>query len=127
MLNGYEESNNSEDILVKNDFTNIIEYKELPNQIEFIKRLIKLTHIKTTIFYRELAISYESKILKNTTENTVISFSSKQLQISSINMPIYFKLLNIGYIKANISNVDKSKNLGNHSAPNPNRDIGISS
>jgi len=106
-----EESNNSEDILVKNDFINVLEYKELPNQIEFIQRLIKLTYIKTTIFYRELAISYKSKILKNTTENIIISFSNKQLQICSINMPVYFKLPNIGYIKANIFDLDRENNL----------------
>ena len=106
-----EEANNSENILVKNDFTNILEYEKLPNQIEFIKRLIKLTHIKSTIFYHELAISHESKILKNTTENIIISFSDKQFQIANINMPIYFKLSNIGYIKANISNLDTSKNI----------------
>jgi len=104
------EDNNFKDIRVKNDFSNIIEYKELSDQIKFIKKILKLSILKTNIFYKELAISHESKIIGNTDKTITVVLSKKQMKIVTINMPIYFKLSNIGSIKANISNINKIDN-----------------
>lgn len=109
LLRVYNLLESSNDSVVENDFINVVQYQNLPNQTEFVKRLAKLAHIKTTVFYNELAISNESKIINFTDENVTISFSKKQMQISSINTQVYFKLLNIGYMQAKIYSLDAEK------------------
>ena len=111
VYNLLESCNNSDDIYVSSDFKNIIEYKELPEQKAFIDKITQLKMIKTSIFYKQLAISYNSDILNISKEYVEITLSSKQIKVSKNNTEIYFKLFSIGNIKASILKLDKVKSI----------------
>lgn len=103
--------NNSEDILVGSDFENVIEYKELPEQEAFTQRMEKLKSLEMTLFYSELPIASNVKILSTDSTSVKISVSSKQLKIAELDMAIYFKLEGIGNIKASIRNISEDKKV----------------
>ena len=103
--------NNREDILVGSDFENVIEYKELPEQQEFTQRIAKLKSQEMMLFYLELPIASKVEILSTDSESVKISVSSKQLKVAELDMPIYFKLENIGNIKACIRNINEDKKV----------------
>jgi len=103
-----EEANISEDNLVVNDFKNIIEYKELPNQEEFIHRLSKYKTIDLSIFYRGLSISADVKIVAIKEKSIRLKLSHKQIKVSKIDKAVYFHLQNIGNIKAYIKDIDEN-------------------
>ncbi len=105
-----EKINNSEDTYVCNDFSDIIEYEELPEQKQFISKISKLNSLKTSVYYHELALQYESKILSVSETNLDIVFSSKQTKIAEKGDAIYFNIASIGNIKAYIASIDKEKN-----------------
>ena len=106
-----EDLNNCDDILVGTDFKNIIKYKELPEQQEFINRITKLKLLDITLFYSELPVASEAKILATNNDNVKISLSSKQCKVAKPDMPIYFKLEQIGNIKAYIKDIDENKKI----------------
>ena len=106
-----ETLNNCEDVFVGNDFKNIIEYKELPQQQEFTQRIAKLKSLDMTLFYLELPIASKVQVLSVDSDSVKISVSSKQLKVAELDMPIYFMLEKIGNIKANISNINEDKKV----------------
>jgi len=106
-----EISNNHEDDIISNDFSNIIEYNELPDQQEFIDKLSKYTSISISIFHMELAITSKVDILSAKDSTLELKFSNKQIKVSQIDKAVYFNLQYIGSIKAYIKEIDKNKNI----------------
>ena len=92
---------------IAHDFDDIIEYIELPDQKEFTDRLGKLKTLEMTLYFMELPIAADSKILSSTTDNAKISLSAKQIKIAKVGMKVYFKLERIGNIKASIKDIDE--------------------
>jgi len=106
-----EVCNSLEDSDVCTDFKEIIKYKELPKQKEFITKISSLKTIKTTLFYRGLAVSSDSEIFSLNEDNIDIKLSQRQLKVSKIDMEIYFNLGNLGNIKATINKLDNDKRI----------------
>lgn len=104
-----EVCNNSEDIVVETDFKDIIKYKELPQQEEFTKRISLLKSLKISLYYMELAVSHDCEIIDVALEAVKLKVSYKQMKVSEIDMPVYFKLNLVGNIKCCIRNIDYDK------------------
>ena len=109
VYNLIEVCNNSEDIDIETDFKEIIRYKNLPEQLEFTKRISKLKSLKISLYYMELPISNECEILEVTTNKVKLKISSKQFKIAKIDMFVYFNLNLIGNIKGSIKSIDYDK------------------
>ena len=92
---------------IAHDFDDIIEYIELPDQIEFTDRLAKIKSLNMTLYFMELPIVSDVKILSSTAENVQIALSAKQIKIAKVGMKVYFKLERIGDIKASIKDIDE--------------------
>jgi len=96
----------SDDNYIMNDFENIIEYKDIPEQKQFIDKFSKIKSLDITLYHMELPIAAKVKILSVDANSVKIVLSSKQIIVSKNDMFVYFKLKYLGNIKANISNID---------------------
>lgn len=101
-----EKANNLMDGTIVNDFTNVIEYKELDNQKKFTDRLAKTKQMDLSLFYMELPVVSNIKVLSVDANSAKLVLSYKQIKIAKIDMYVYFELEYIGNIKAHIVDVD---------------------
>lgn len=106
-----DETNNSTEDKIGNDFEYILEYKELSDQNEFIKRFSKMKTFNATLFYKELPLSSDVKINFIENENVAITLTHKQIKVAEVGKNIYFKLDHVGTVKASIKDIDFDKRV----------------
>ena len=106
-----EQSNSTEDNAVLCDFTDVMEYRELPGQKQFIDKLSKINVLEISLFYMELPIISQVKVLSTEMESVNVRLSVKQMKVAQIDMSVYFKLENIGNIKSYIDSIDLDKGI----------------
>ena len=104
-----EQSNRSEDEILVNDFKHILKYTDLPDQSNYIQKLLLYKSINISLFYMELVVAFNAEVVSSIDESIVVKLSTKQISIAYIDMPLYFQLNNIGNIKAYIQEIDKKK------------------
>lgn len=104
-----EKKENISNSVVETDFTDIIKYSELPAQEEFLNRISRLKELKVSLFYKELQLQSDNKIVATTAESMTIVLTQKQMFAAKKDSEVYFQLPNVGYIKAQIKSVDKHK------------------
>jgi len=106
-----ERANHSEEKFIVTDFKDVIEYIELPEQKAFTDRLDRMKSLKMTLFYKELPLQSDIKIVGLGQESVNVILSQKQSRVVYEDMEVYFKLQQIGNIKARIKSVDLKTNI----------------
>ncbi|ADN08937.1 diguanylate cyclase [Sulfurimonas autotrophica DSM 16294] len=101
-----DQANTIEDSFVLHDFQDIIEYNKLPLQSQFTDKLSKLNSIEITVFYKELPLVSNAKILSVSDERINVKLSLKQIKAVQNDMIIYFKLTLFDTVKASIQSID---------------------
>ncbi len=96
---------------VYTDFENIKPYDLLPDQEKFTDRLKNLTHITTSLFYKELTVVANNKFVSIDKHDVSIILSDKQLSIAKPDDTIYVDFPSLGHVKASIKSTDTQKKL----------------
>ncbi len=99
----------SGDGFIKTDFKNIIKYHKLPSQKAFIDKISMLKNLNLSVYYMELQLSNECKIVDVKDETVCIKVSTKQLQAMKQDSQIYFHLQQLGNIRSLIKTIDYDK------------------
>jgi len=104
-----EVANNAPDNQIVTDFDDIKKYEFLEDQEQFITAIKDLKELESAIYYKELPVVDNNKIIAVNKTNVVLSLKQKQFTLLNKDMLVYFKLANLGNIKAEV----KSKNANN--------------
>jgi diguanylate cyclase (GGDEF)-like protein len=107
-----EDINSSQNGTVGTDFEDIKLYEALPDQERFTDRLKNLKKIKTTIYYKGLAITAENKIVFLNKDSVSIQISNKEFCATGLNETIYLQFSLFGIVKASVYSVnDKNSTI----------------
>lgn len=98
-----------DDDIVQTDFKNIKPFVNLPDQKQFINKLRDMKTVDTTLYYKELPVNVNNKILRLSDDSITLELSNKQFLIAANDSLIYLKLPSFGYIKAYIKNIDNTQ------------------
>ncbi len=95
---------------VSTDFLNIELYNPIAQEEVYITILKDMQKVKTTLYYQDIPISAEHKILKVHKSSIELLLSKKELKVANISKIIYLELPSIGHIKASIDTINKITN-----------------
>ena len=106
-----DEVNSSQNDTIGTDFEDIKLYETLPDQERFTDRLKKLKKIKTSIFYKGLAITTENNILSLNKDSISIQLSAKEYSATGQNKTIYLHFPIFGIVKTSVYSLNDKNNV----------------
>ncbi|EDZ62078.1 protein containing GGDEF domain [Sulfurimonas gotlandica GD1] len=105
-----DEINSSQEGSVSTDFENVKLYEALPDQERFTDRLKGMKKIKTTLYYKGLAISVENKLLFVDKDSATVQLSNKEFCATAPNENIYLEFPMLGIVKASVYSLNDKNN-----------------
>ncbi|WP_373036323.1 GGDEF domain-containing protein [Sulfurimonas sp.] len=105
-----DELNSTQNGTVGTDFEDIKLYEALPDQERFSDRLKNLKKIKTTIYYKGLAITAENKIIFLNKDSVTIQLSNKEFCATGQNKTVYLTFPLFGIVKTSVYSVNNKNN-----------------
>ncbi len=101
----------SESLTLRTDFENIEIIETLPYQRKFTAILKKLSKIDTSLYYKNIPVSYAAEIVYVYSDNIVLKLSKAQIAVAKHNSFIFFYIASFGNIKATLKIIDLEKDL----------------
>ena len=105
-----DDINSSQNGTLGTDFEDIKLYEALADQEQFTDSLKNIKKIKTTIYYKGLAITVENKIVVLNKDSLSIQISDKEFCATGLNETIYLQFPIFGVVKTSVYSVNDNNN-----------------